>query len=125
VKEKKDEQTKDKLFIGAMLMETSNQPDETVDSNLSLPSVTSSFLKQAKLSHKRQTSHGHYSCISNEDGDKEESISPSTIPIKEVKVLKKNPFLNNHGYSSKIPKKRGLRALLSRKSWPNPFIQGG
>lgn len=96
-------------------MEIENQFDESIASNLSLPSGINNMANPGK----HQTSHehhsAHYSSISNEDVNKDDKlISTYVIPTRS-KIMKNNCESKKHGF----------RTLLCQRSWPNPFVQGG
>jgi hypothetical protein len=64
----------------------------------------------------------HYSSISDDNENKEDKvaayITPKINKTNELNVMKENS-------SHHSAKKNGLRDLLRRTSWPNPFLQGG
>jgi hypothetical protein len=109
-------------------MEIEHQLDESITSNLSLPLMTSNILNPPKNETFYEPHNVHCSSISKEDGNKEEKLTSSYIIPERNKTMgstirkKYCGSKSNHHHSSK---KHRFRTLLRRRSWPNPFVQGG
>ncbi len=102
-------------------IEKSSQCDERIASNLSLPLVGNSILKQANSS--RQPSHliVHYTPTTNEDTDEIESIRSLMPPKNESSTLIENlPKNNQHVF--KIPTHYGLWESSRKSTLLNQFL---
>ncbi len=110
----------------------SNQSDERIASNLSLPSAGHSILKQSNSSHQHPSTSSHlsvhYSPVKNKDEDKIEFIPSVISPTIESSTLIENnqtEHTQTHNHQSlKAPGHYGLRKLLSKPCWSNPFAEG-
>jgi hypothetical protein len=100
----------------------SNQPDERIASNLSLPSAGNSILKQSNTPRRRPstTSHlsVHYSPVTTENNEQIEII-PSPIENDQ-----EEPTSTNRYNLFKKSNYDGLNALFQNRNWSNPFLHG-
>jgi hypothetical protein len=113
----------------SLFVEQSNQLDQCISSNLSLPSSSNSILKKPNSSSRRQSisshSHVHYTSIEKDHADN----SPSFIvPTVESSPLIENNLLDtsheNRQRLLKTPTSHGLHALPKKSPWSNPFFRG-
>ncbi|CAF1426397.1 unnamed protein product [Adineta steineri] len=108
-------------------MEIENKLNGSDASNLCFSSLKSRNIERSKHAKSYEVDSNHHVSLSNEDVNNDEQITSSyTIPDKNSLKMDKNPTpkSNHHHHSSKKSKKRGFGALLNRKKWPNPFVQG-
>jgi hypothetical protein len=107
----------------------SNQPNERIASNLSLPSAGNSILKSPDSSSQRQSTSSrlsvHYTPVVNED--ELEFIPSLIIPTIESSsssssFIENTPTNNRHAF--KIPKHYGFHELLDKSSCSDLFLHG-